>query len=122
MESLKCKLGLSEMGSLGAKKKKKKKKKKKFIMRVRERERERVLSCIFPSLSPDAAQRHTPSLIDSLSVTPTAMTAEQKAMEACCSGDIHALCTLLQAGVDVNYTSPDTSVSLFHMAANYGQV
>lgn len=51
------------------------------------------------------------------------MTAEQKAVEACCSGNVKVLSTLVHAGlVDINYASGDTRASLLHMAAYFGQV
>ena len=67
-----------------------------------------------------AAQRHTPTLCTSPHAC--AMTAQQKAVDACCSGNITALEALLHAGVGINHASGETQATLVHMAAYYGQV
>ncbi len=54
--------------------------------------------------------------------SPCTMTPEQKAVDACCRGDVQALWTLLHTVVDINHASGDTHASLAHMAAYYGQV
>lgn len=73
------------------------------------------------SMSAAAAQKVHPEL--SLpNVSSVSLSAEEKAMAACCGGNIPALQALLQAGVSVNYTSGNTNSTLLHMAAYCGQV
>ena len=55
-------------------------------------------------------------------VSSVSLSAEEKAMAACCGGNIPALQALIQAGVSVNHTSGNTSSNLLHMAAYCGQV
>ena len=55
-------------------------------------------------------------------VSSVSLSAEEKAMAACCGGNIPALQALLQAGVSINHTSGNTSSNLLHMAAYCGQV
>lgn len=50
------------------------------------------------------------------------MSAKEKAMAACCCGNVPALQALLQSGVPVNYRSGSTDSTLLHMAAYCGQV
>ena len=50
------------------------------------------------------------------------VTPEQKAVDACLSGNVKALCTLLHAGVNINHATGDTNATLPHMAAYHGQV
>ena len=49
-------------------------------------------------------------------------TAEEKAVAACCGGNVAALQAILQAGVSVNHTSGATSSTLLHLSAYCGQV
>ena len=68
-----------------------------------------------------AAQKLHPEL--SLpNVSSVSQSAEEKAMAACCGGNIQALQALIQAGVSVNHTSGNTNSNLLHMAAYCGQV
>ncbi len=70
---------------------------------------------------PAAAQRVNPDL--SLpEATPPSMSASDKAVAACCGGNVQALQVLLQAGISVNYASSSTGSTLVHMAAYCGQV
>ncbi len=50
------------------------------------------------------------------------MSASDKAVAACCGGNVQALQVLLQAGISVNYASSSTGSTLVHMAAYCGQV
>ncbi len=75
------------------------------------------VSCILSA----AAQRVNPDL--SLpEATPPSMSASDKAVAACCGGNVQALHVLLQAGISVNYASSSTGSTLIHMAAYCGQV
>lgn len=68
-----------------------------------------------------AAQKVHPDL--SLpNASSVSLSAEEKAMSACCGGNIPALQALLQTGVSVNHTSGNTHSNLLHMAAYCGQV
>ncbi len=70
---------------------------------------------------PAAAQRVNPDL--SLpEATPPSMSASDKAVAACCGGNVQALQVLLLAGISVNYASSSTGSTLVHMAAYCGQV
>lgn len=92
---------------------------------ARDKEGRTPLSMATPELAGkmrDAAQKCQPSLC-TLTSSKCRMTAQQKAVEACCSGNIQMLCTLLHAGsLDINHTSGSTGASLLHTAAYYGQL
>ena len=46
----------------------------------------------------------------------------EKAVTACCGGNVPALKALIQAGVSVNHVTSNSSATLLHMAAYCGQV
>ena len=46
----------------------------------------------------------------------------EKAVTACCGGNVPALKALIQAGVSVNHVTGNSSATLLHMAAYCGQV
>ena len=50
------------------------------------------------------------------------MSAEEKAMAACCGGNVPALRALVQAGVSIDHRTGNTNSTLLHMAAYCGQV
>jgi len=54
--------------------------------------------------------------------TPPAMSANNKAMAAACSGNLQALQSLIQSGVSINYSGGTSDSSLLHMAVYFGQV
>ena len=66
------------------------------------------------------AQKVNPSLEAPDVGTP--MSAEEKAMAACCGGNVPALQVLVQSGVSVNLRTGNTDSSLLHMATYCGQV
>ena len=69
-----------------------------------------------------SAQKLHPDLSVPNVSTSVSLSAEEKAMAACCGGNIPALQALLQAGVSINHTSGNTNSNLLHMAAYCGQV
>ena len=69
-----------------------------------------------------SAQKLHPDLSVPNASTSVSLSAEEKAMAACCGGNIPALQALLQAGVSINHTSGNTNSNLLHMAAYCGQV
>ena len=49
-------------------------------------------------------------------------TAADKAVAACCGGNVHALTVLLDSGVSVDHITGESQSTLLHMAAYCGQV
>ena len=78
-----------------------------------------IFSCLYLSA---AAQKVNPDLSLPNMSTSVSLSAEEKAMAACCEGNIPALQALLQAGVSINHASGNTNSNLIHMAAYCGQV
>ena len=76
----------------------------------------------FLTFSPPAAAQKLHPDLSLPNVSSVSLSAEEKAMAACCGGNIPALQALLQAGVSINHTSGNTSSNLLHMAAYCGQV
>lgn len=68
-----------------------------------------------------AKQRDPRLAVTSLHAQPT-ISSEEKAVTACCSGNVQALQSLLNAGVDVNYSNEGTTWTLLHMGSYCGQV
>ncbi len=67
-----------------------------------------------------AAQKQNPQLrVPDLSPP---MASEEKAVSACCGGNIPALQAVLQSGVSINHASGSSNSTLLHMAAYCGQV
>lgn len=80
-----------------------------------------VISIVASSFAAAAQKLHPELSLPNISAG-VSQTAEEKAMAACCSGNVPALQALVQAGVSVNHTSGNTSSTLLHMAAYCGQV
>ncbi len=54
--------------------------------------------------------------------TPPSMSANEKAVAACCGGNVPALQVLLASGISVDLTGGSSGSTLIHMAAYCGQV
>lgn len=67
------------------------------------------------------AQKMNPSMVAPQESTPH-MSAEEKAMAACCGGNVPALRALVQAGVSIDHRTGNTNSTLLHMAAYCGQL
>jgi len=48
--------------------------------------------------------------------------AAEKAVAACCGGNVQALTVLLESGISVNHITGESQSTLLHMAAYCGQV
>lgn len=77
---------------------------------------------IFLSFFVEVTKRRNPNfVIDPLQTEPV-ISAEEKAVRACCEGNIQALQALLQAGMNANFANDDSNATLLHMGAYCGQV
>ena len=52
----------------------------------------------------------------------TCISAADKAVAACCGGNVQALTVLLESGISVDHITGESQSTLLHMAAYCGQV
>jgi ankyrin repeat protein len=91
---------------------------------LKDKEGRTPLSLASPELATrmlEAAKQQNPQMAMDGPPIPS-VSAEEKAMTACCGGNVQALQSLLNAGVSINYTNKDSTLTLLHMGAYCGQM